>query len=106
MKTNFSGGEVRTGSAVWNTGPAMPVPEPREYTLRVELPNLAGWMEAKAATPEALIAFETQTRALDYEWISLDRTKPAKPEGGTIEGLGPIGKQLKDAGAFDTGADG
>ena len=63
MKTNFSGGEVRTGSAVWNTGPAMPVPEPREYTLRVELPNLAGWMEAKAATPEALIAFETGSLA-------------------------------------------
>jgi hypothetical protein len=75
-QTSYSGGEVRasravTGSAVWNADP-LPKRPPRTYQLTVQRGDGAK-LKAVANSVEDLIAFEQQTRALDYEWVNLER---------------------------------
>jgi hypothetical protein len=71
----FSGGEVRRGSAVWNTDP-LPPAKPKQYRLTVATESGACQMQAMAKTPEDLIAFEQQTRSIGYEWIKLELVQP------------------------------
>jgi hypothetical protein len=73
--TEFSGGEIVVGSAVWNRDP-LPPKKPAAYRLTVARPeNQAIQLTANSQSMDKLLQFNVQAEGCGYEFMKLERVE-------------------------------